>query len=431
MLGRMLALRTASTPGAAITTGAIAHPRAVATTAAVAALAAAHAGVDAVSGSISALLPTLESRFDLSGSAIATLLATLSASSSLAQPIVGRVADRFGARTVTAGGAVLAAALLSLLGVVHHLGVVYALLVVGGLGSAGFHPAAAAAARRVLPERASLAVSLFSTGGTIGLAFGPLLLLTLIANAGIGFTPLLMIPGVALGAVLWRVLPSDRPPVANRARGGRARLLRGPVGPIAAATMFVALASTTFHVGLPLWFAERADTAGDLSLVGWSFAAFDAAAVVGGLLAGWAAARIAPARLASSSLAVAPAALIATLSFAPGSTPFFLACAAAGALMSAAGPIFMVAAQDRAGTAVASASGLIGFAVGTAGVAFIGIGALADVAGLEVALPVGFAAVLPAAAIAARALDRTPTRVGVLDAMAAGCGCSTCLCPAA
>lgn len=427
----MLALRPASTSGAAITTGARADPRAVATTAVVAALAAAHAGVDAVSGSISALLPTLESRFDLSGSAIATLLATLSASSMLAQPVVGRVADRFGARAVTAGGAVVAAALLSLLGVVDHLAVVYALLVVGGLGSAGFHPAAAAAARRILPERAALAVSVFSIGGTIGMAFGPLLLLALIANAGIGFTPLLMVPGVLLGTALWRVLPADRPVVAGRAPRGRARLLRGPVGPIAAATMFVALASTTFHAGLPLWFAERADTAGDQSLVGWSFAAFDAAAVVGALLAGWAGARVAPARLASMSLAVAPAALIATITFTPGSTPFFVSCAAAGALMSAAGPMFMVAAQDRAGTAVAAASGLVGFAVGTAGIAFIGIGVLADVAGLGVALPVGFAAVLPAAAIAARALDRTPTPVGVLEAIAAGCGCGCSACPTA
>ena len=426
----MFALRTATGATAGTTTVApVTVARTATGAAAVAALAAGHAGVDAVTGSIAALLPTLEARFELSGSAIAALLATLSASSMLAQPIIGRLADRMGSRAVAAGGAVLAAGLLSLLGVVGHIALVYALLVVGGLGSAAFHPAAAAAARRVLPERASLAVSIFSAGGMVGMALGPMAVLLLIAHAGVGFTPFLMIPGVGLGLLLWRILPAPtRSPSAQVDGHARARLVRGPVGRIAAAGMFVALASTTFHAGLPMWLTDRHD--GDPSTLGLAFGAYEIAAAGGGLLAAWISGRVCPAWVGGGSLAVAPLALTGVFTTTPGHPAFYVACAASGLLLNAATPLLMVAAQDRSNGAAAAASGLMGFAGGAAGIAFIAIGALMDAAGLTAGLVLGFAFLVPAALIAGRALDPRPTVVPVLDLVAAAsCGSDACACP--
>ena len=425
----MLTLRT--TTATTTTVAPVTVARTATGAAAVAALAASHAGVDAVTGSIAALLPTLEARFELSGSGIATLLATLSASSMLAQPTIGRLADRIGSRAVAAGGAVLAAGLLSLLGVVGHIALLYALLVVGGLGSAAFHPAAAAAARRVLPERASLAVSVFSAGGMLGMALGPMAVLLLIAHAGVGFTPLLMIPGVGLGLVLWRVLPdpapSQRPPVEGHAR---ARLVRGPVGRIAGAGMFVALASTTFHAGLPMWLTDRHDA--DPSILGLAFVAYEIAAAAGGMLAAGASTRVCPAWIGGGSLAVTPIALTGVFTSTPGTPAFYLACAASGLLLNAATPLLMVAAQDRSNGAAAAAAGLMGFASGTAGIAFIAIGALMDAAGLTAGLVVGFAFLAPAAFIAGRALDPRPAAGPVLDLVAAAsCGSDACACPTA
>ena len=394
----------------------------------VAALAAGHAGVDAVTGSISALLPMLEARFHLSGSAVATLLATLSASSMLAQPIVGRVADRIGARAVAASGAVAASALLSLLGVVEHIALLYALLIVGGLGSAGFHPAAAAAARRVLPDRASLAVSIFSAGGMVGMALGPMAVLLLVAHAGIGFTPLLMVPGVVLGTLLWRVLPKESPPAVHVERGRGTRLVRGPVGRLAAAGMFVALASTTFHAGLPLWLSERG--AGGASTIGLAFIAYEIAAAAGGMLSAWATTRVCPAWVGGGALALSPIPLLGVFASSPGTPTFYLACVLSGVLLNAATPLLMVAAQERSGGAVAAASGLMGFASGAAGVLFVGIGALMDAAGLTAGLIAGFAFLAPAAFIAGRALDPRPASLPVLDVVAAACG-DACACPTA
>jgi MFS transporter, FSR family, fosmidomycin resistance protein len=423
----MLAMRT--TTGTATTSiGTVTVARATTGAAAVAALAASHAGVDAVTGSISALLPTLEARFELSGSGVATLLATLSASSMLAQPVVGRLADRIGARAVAAGGAVVAAGLLSLLGVVGHIALLYALLVVGGLGSAAFHPAAAAAARRVLPERASLAISIFSAGGMVGMALGPIAMLLLIAHAGAGFTPLLMIPGVALGALLWRVLPDHTPRTSHATGRARARLVRGPVGRLAGAGLFVALASTTFHAGLPLWLTERHD--GNTATLGLAFIAYEIAAAAGGMLSAWAASRVCPAWLGGGSLALAPIALVGVFATTPGTAAFYLACVAAGVLLNAATPLLMVAAQERSDGAEAAASGLMGFASGAAGIVFIAIGALMDAAGLTAGLMAGFAFLAPAAFIAGRALDPRPASIPVLDVVAASGG-GACACPAA
>ena len=417
----MLTLRT--TPSPAVTATPAAPAAAMAATGAVAVVAAAHAGVDAVSGSVAALLPTLEGRFELTGGQVGLLLATLSTASMLSQPVVGRVADRVGMKKVAVAGAITAAALLSLLGVVGHIAVVYALLVAGGLGSAAFHPAAAVAARRVLPERASLAISLFSAGGMVGLALGPIAVLLLTAHAGLGFTPLLMLPGVALGAALWRIVPDEAPHDERPKTDGALRLLRGPVGAVASAGMLVALASTTFHAGLPLWLTQRGGFDADAALIGWTLGAFDLAAAVGGLASAWGASRIAPSWIAGLSLAAAPAALAGTLVAAPGTPPFFLACVAAGALVNAAAPLLMVGAQDLSRGAVAAASGLMGFASGAAGIAFIGIGQLIDTTSLTVGLAVGFAALLPAAAIAGRSLGRNAAEADVLDLVAAGCGC--------
>lgn len=82
------------------------------------------------------------------------LVATTAASTASSQPFVGRVADKIGARRVAGVGAVLSSALLALVGVSPSLWLVFVMILVGGLGSAAYHPAAAVLARRVLPQRA-------------------------------------------------------------------------------------------------------------------------------------------------------------------------------------------------------------------------------------------------------------------------------------
>ena len=70
-------------------------------------------------------------------------------------------------------------------------------------------------------------------------------------------------------------------------------------------------------------------------------------------------------------------------------------------------PMLVVSAQDLAPHAVAAASGLLmGFTWGLAGVAYIAFGALQEAIGLQSANAVGFAFLVPAAAVAAYVLRR-------------------------
>jgi FSR family fosmidomycin resistance protein-like MFS transporter len=162
-------------------------------------LVAAHAVNDSFSGMLAALLPTFQLRFGASETLLAALVATLSFSSSVTQPQFGAVADRLGRRLVGALGVVASSVLLSLMGVVPSIWLLFGLLLVGGLGSAAFHPSGTSIARAAARKTKGLAIGIFSAGGTVGLAFGPLVIGYFVINDILRFTPWLMIPGLLLG----------------------------------------------------------------------------------------------------------------------------------------------------------------------------------------------------------------------------------------
>ena len=82
-------------------------------------------------------------RFALTETTLALLVATLSLSALVTQPLFGALADRIGHRRIAALGVVLNAVLFSLIGVVRDVNVLFGLILVGGLGSAALHPAIA------------------------------------------------------------------------------------------------------------------------------------------------------------------------------------------------------------------------------------------------------------------------------------------------
>jgi FSR family fosmidomycin resistance protein-like MFS transporter len=402
---------------------------AVGTATAMTALAASHTFVDLVSGSIGALLPTLKHRFDLNSIQAGGLVATIATSTALAQPVVGRIADLVGVRRVAGAGAVLSSALLALIGVAPQVWILFVLILVGGLGSAAYHPAGAVLARRVMPERAQLGMSLLAAGGMVGMALAPIAVLLIVARAGLGFTPLLMIPGVVLGAVLWRFLPGEPRTAPPAQRGVALQLLRGPVGRLASASALAGLAATTFAAGIPIWLTETGGLAHDAAQIGITLAVYQVGAAVGGLAIGWAVSRVAPRRLALASLSLAGPLLLAMLAIDPGSVQFLVAAFAAGVLLNAATPLIVVAAQEHAPESVAAASGIVmGLAGGAAGLAFIAIGAVIDGMGLRAGLSLGFVATLPAALIAYRALTDRTTADSPQLLIGAMCGCLSCSC---
>jgi FSR family fosmidomycin resistance protein-like MFS transporter len=189
------------------------------------------------------------------------------------------------------------------------------------------------------------------------------------------------------------------------------RLLATPVGGLVATAVLVNLASMTFSSAIPLWLVAEHGYARDATLLGWTLTVFSLAAALGGISAGWLSSYAQPRYLATASLFISVIPLLAIFHLSPGSAAYFVAVALAGAFTHAGAPLFLVAAQELAPNAMATASGLLmGFAASGAALFYIGIGWLQESVGLVPAMQVGFWAVVPAALLAFWLLKRASTQ---------------------
>ena len=411
---RLARPRPFSTPRVALGGGAIA-----------ALMALAHVSNDALTSMLSALLPSLQGRLGLTETTLAILVATLAFSSSVTQPLFGALSDRFGARRVAAVGTAFGVSLMSLMTIAPNLVLLFGLLLIGGLGSGAFHPAGASVVGAAPLSRKELALSLFSAGGTIGLALGPLLVLAAAATFGVGFTPWLIVPAVLLGVVMYLVVPdAPRAPGAERSGILDRRLFTGPVGALALVATLSGIAFVAFSAGYPLYLVHQHDVAASDPVLGLTLAVFNLAAaggaVIAATLARWADRRL----LVAGTTAAAIVPLLALLRLGPGDPAYFIAVAAAGALLNAGLPALLVAAHELAPRQKAAASGmLMGLPVGLAGLLYIGVGRLQEAIGLGPAMTVAFLAVVPAAALALLALRRRAGDDGTTPMTAAACSC--------
>ena len=385
------------------------------TVGAVTAIGATHLAVDLVGGGFGALLPTIAERMSLSSTAVGVLVALFSVSALGSQPFMGGLADRFGARHVTALAAVFAAALLAVAAVVTNLPLLIAVIVVGGLGSAAFHPAGAVLARRLGPDSPQNAVAVFAAAGTVGLALGPIAAITLAGDAAGSRILLLGVPALVIApAIWWRSRGRDpSPTTTGERRSDAGALLRGEVATLAAAATMVAIVTTTVASTLPRWIADQPGRSAASPTIGWALATFSLAAAAGGLAAGYSSSRIDPARLLRLSLiaAMAPAGGLALVP--PATLTSFVALALTGLLVGPALPLLLVAAQNAVPERAATASGIImGLSHGLAGLVFVGVSVIIDVAGYRAGMLTGAAALLPAAIMipAQRSVDDNALR---------------------
>jgi FSR family fosmidomycin resistance protein-like MFS transporter len=366
----------------------------------------AHAVNDSFSGMLAALLPTFQTRFQASETTLAALVATLSFSSSVTQPVFGALADRLGRRLIGALGVIVTAGLLSLMGITHSIWLLFGLLLVGGLGSAAFHPSGTSMARAAARHTKGVAVGVFSAGGTVGLAFGPLLIGFFVINDILRFTPWLMLPGLVIGVLLYRLVPAqERSPRDNRPKIFDRQLFAGPVGALCLAGILRSIAWVTLINGSPLWLVQERGISGDSPTIFWTLTVFSFFGGIGGILAGYLEQRLGREMVISGSMLVALVPLYALFLVPPGGVAYFLLVAAAGALVNGGLPLMVVSAQDLAPHAMGTASGmLMGLTWGTAGLIYILVGGLQELIGIAPAMAVSFSTLVPGSFLALRVL---------------------------
>ena len=183
----------------------------------VAVVTASHFINDNFTSLLSPLGPAIAAKFGVTLAETGVLVALLSLVGSVSQPIFGMLGDRVDRRWLAAAGPVLAAIGMTLMGYAPTFLALGMLIVLGGIGSAVFHPSGAAfVAANSNIEKRGLYASIFSAGGTAGLALGPLTATALGLNGIIWLMPL----GLVMGIVSYLLTPSSNPG-SRRAVGWR------------------------------------------------------------------------------------------------------------------------------------------------------------------------------------------------------------------
>ncbi|BDP42549.1 MFS transporter [Deinococcus aetherius] len=365
-------------------------------TAVAVAVTAGHFINDAYGAMLTPLTPALQGRFGVSIAAVTLLSSVYSLTSSVLQPLLGIVGERFDRRYAAALGPLVTGLGLTLMGFVPWFGALVLLVAVSGFGSGFFHPAGAAyVALNSPPEKRGLWASLFSAGGTAGMALGPVF-------AGVGLTnlPWFALIGAGLAALTFAVTPSGRATGRRVGLAEYARIFRGPLVALWAMAVLRSLASMGYNAMLPFILLGRGFGARE---VGITLAVYAVASALGGIVGGRASDRY-------GRVPVLRAAILTTIPFfallilsSPAHWWFYPLTFLVGAAVNASVPVGVVAAQEYAPGHVAVASSvMMGFSWGFAGLLIFLVGALADVTSPTTAALVSLTLLLPSAVIAYR-----------------------------
>jgi FSR family fosmidomycin resistance protein-like MFS transporter len=183
-------------------------------------LALLHTLVDTCALLIAPLWPRLDALYGFGVAGLSLAFVAQSMPTSISQAVFGWLRDRRAAPVWLWLGPIIAALFLTSIGLIEHRGVLFALLLIGGIGVGAFHPEAAVLAGRLIPGERTRGLSLFMFGGSLGLALGPILSGLIVAQRGLSGLTLLTIPIVVLVAFLF---------LAGRLSGAASRLLTAPV----------------------------------------------------------------------------------------------------------------------------------------------------------------------------------------------------------
>lgn len=151
-------------------------------------------------------LATAATRNSLAGN----FVSIYSVFSSFGQILFGWLSDRVRTVHFLTIGVAFSAIGLSLLWFAPSPNIVYLLLAIGGIGVAAFHPQATTYAGALASEQPGMGVSVFLTGGNIGRAIGPVVLLFIPYRFGMDYLVWEMIPGVLVALLVPKVFRFDK-----------------------------------------------------------------------------------------------------------------------------------------------------------------------------------------------------------------------------
>jgi FSR family fosmidomycin resistance protein-like MFS transporter len=378
-----------------------------------------HVAVDASQGTLPVVVAKLKEVFGLSYFQVGLMMMVLNLTSSVIQPIFGIISDRFRTGWFVSAGILWTAVAMGLVGWSPNYSSALCLVGLAGLGTAAFHPRAMMAVYLVSGLKRGLGAAIFSTGGNLGFALGPVIGSLLVIGIGLHATLWLIPAGVVLFLII-RCYPGDFLRRETRKAGATAAAgapytIGIPWISLVAVCLIVTLRSWVYMSSityLPMLFQSRGIRLSSGSLILTLFLACGAAA---GLYGGHLSDRIGRKSVIVVSSLLYPL-LAALMLLAKGSWIWILAGAAGAALLTSFS-VTIVLTQELLPRQLGLASGLIlGLGFGTGGLGTALSGYLADNFGLYQTF--WLLAFAPLASAALTALIKAPAAAPAADSRA-------------
>jgi MFS transporter, FSR family, fosmidomycin resistance protein len=173
----------------------------------IAVLSFSHIVNDMNQSALPAIIPWLVAHRGLSLATAATLVLAMNLSSSIVQPLFGHLSDRRSLVWVIPASVLLACTGMAAIGFSENMPMMLLGALISGIGVAAFHPEASRFANYFSGANRATAMSLFTTGGYLGFALGPVIVTPLILAFGLPGVAFVLVPGVLCALVLWHELP--------------------------------------------------------------------------------------------------------------------------------------------------------------------------------------------------------------------------------
>jgi len=347
-----------------------------------------HLATDLCQGALPAILPFLKSKLLLSYTMAGTILLISNVTSSVIQPVFGYWSDRQKKIFLLPLGSLFAGIGLSTLPLPDHYGLVVLLVTISGLGVAAYHPEGLKTARFFTGDKMATGLSIFTVGGNLGFALGPVVALFIITHLGLNYLLLILAFSLAFIFLLfsiWGSLSETVPTMSGKGSSTK-KIPKGAYVSVGLIVATVTMRSWT-HFGLmtyiPFYFLDYQK--GDPLQTGMLVSAFLMGGTIGTLGGSLLADRWGYKRYLILSLALTTA--LMPLIFAVSGPLLFVVLGAVGMTLISSFTVTIVMAQELLPGNLGIASGLmVGFAIGTGGIGVTILGIIADRFGVPVAL---------------------------------------------
>jgi MFS transporter, FSR family, fosmidomycin resistance protein len=344
-----------------------------------------HLTVDMYVGLLPVFYPLLIERFAIDLKTVGLVSLAYTGVASLIQPLFGWIADRYGTRYI--GLALIwTATTFATIGFATSFPLLLLLAGAAGLGSGAYHPFGALNANAVIPApQRNTAMSIYVTGGTVGVALGPLIGALLFGVFGMRGTAVMLVPGAAIAIWLLRQAPAFAQQRRAPAVPGAATPPRVPIIPLLAVIGVMMSRSWTIaslQAFLPTWYKSLGYGATFYGPLATALVLSSALGTIGcGSLADRFGRRAVV--IGSLLLSILPVLLLAQFT-GPVAFPIVILL---GISAASTAPLMLVTAQQLMAGRAGVASGMIlglGFVTSAIGIPITG--AIADAYGMPVAI---------------------------------------------